>query len=144
VIAIDTNIMVYAHRPEMPLHAEARALIENLPTRAGYFALPWPCVHEFLAIVTNARIFREPTPLVHAFAAIRVLEDSGLFRILCEGEGYLERLSNLAVAGKISGAMIHNARIAAICSYHGVSELWSADRDFNRFPDFKVHNPLFD
>lgn len=144
MIAIDTNILVYAHRPEMPLHKEARALLEGLPTRAGYFALPWPCVHEFLAVVTNSRIFREPTPLANAFAAISALDSSGWLRMLCEGDGYLEHLSDLAVTGRVSGAMIHDARVAAICSFHGVSELWSADRDFNRFPTLNVRNPLLD
>jgi len=142
VIAIDTNILVYAHRPEMPLHAEARALLESLPDQAGYFALPWPCVHEFLAVVTNGRIFREPTPPEIAFAAISALDKSGMFRMLCEGDGYLEHLCDLAVAGRVSGAMMHDARVAAICSFHGVAELWSADRDFNRFPGLKVRNPL--
>lgn len=144
MIAIDTNILVYAHRPEMPLHTEARTLLEDLPTQAGYFALPWPCVHEFLAVVTNGRIFREPTPLANAFAAIRTLDGSGLFRMLGERDGYLEHLSELAITGRISGPMIHDARVAAICHFHGVSELWSADRDFNRFPTLKVRNPLLD
>jgi hypothetical protein len=34
------------------------------------------------------------------------------------------------------------ARIAALCRQHGVRELWSADRDFNRFPGLVVVNPL--
>jgi uncharacterized protein len=144
VIAIDTNILVYAHRPEMPLHTEARALLESLPSLTSYFALPWPCVHEFLAVVTNGRIFKEPTPLANAFAAVRALDDSGLFRLLSEGDGYLDRLTDLAITGRISGAMIHDARVAAICNFHGVSELWSADRDFNRFPGLNVRNPLLD
>jgi hypothetical protein len=29
-----------------------------------------------------------------------------------------------------------------LCQNHGVRELWTADRDFGRFPDLKVKNPL--
>ena len=42
----------------------------------------------------------------------------------------------------ISGAAIHDARIAAICLDHGVDELWTCDRDFSRFPDLRTRNPL--
>ena len=142
MIAIDTNLLVYAHRPEMPLHAEARALIDSLPQRGRLFGLPWPCVHEFLAVVTNRRIFRDPTPTPVAMQAVRTLLDSKLFSLLGEGIGYLDRLEALAISGRVEGAMIHDARIAALCHHHGVQELWSADRDFTRFPGLKVRNPL--
>jgi uncharacterized protein len=142
MIAIDTNLLVYAHRPEMPLHVQARELIESLPERGQLFGLPWPCVHEFLAVVTNGRIFREPTPAPTAFQALQTLIDSGLFRMLGEGSGYLDHLAELAISGQVQGAMIHDARIAALCRQHGVQELWSADRDFTRFPRLRVINPL--
>jgi uncharacterized protein len=44
--------------------------------------------------------------------------------------------------GRVTGPRVHYARIAALCVYHGVTELWSADRDFGRFGDVKVRNPL--
>ena len=142
MIAIDTNLLVYAHRPEMPLHVQAREMIESLPERGHLFGLPWPCVHEFLAVVTNGRIFRDPTPLSTAFQALQVLIDSRRFRMLGEGSGYLDHLAELAISGQVQGAMIHDARIAALCWHHGVQELWSADRDFTRFPRLRVINPL--
>jgi predicted nucleic acid-binding protein len=46
------------------------------------------------------------------------------------------------VSGKIAGAQVHDARIVALCLQHGVKELWSADRDFGRFPILAVVNPL--
>ncbi len=52
------------------------------------------------------------------------------------------RTRALVTAGKIAGPRIHDAHIAALCREHGVRELWSADRDFNRFPDLNVVNPL--
>ena len=142
MIAIDTNLLVYAHRPDMPLHDQARALIDSLPQRGRLFDLPWPCVHEFLAVVTNRRIFHDPTPTPIAMKAVQSLVDSGLFSLLGEGSGYLDHLSTLAISGQVQGAMIHDARIAALCRHHGVQELWSADRDFTRFPGMKVSNPL--
>ena len=56
--------------------------------------------------------------------------------------GYFEKLRDLTLAGKIRGPKIHDARIAALCLNHGVSELWTADRDFTSFPTLHGHNPL--
>jgi predicted nucleic acid-binding protein len=54
--------------------------------------------------------------------------------VLAESSGYWRELSSLLKAGHVVGPQVHDARIAALCLHHGVSELWSADRDFSRFP----------
>ena len=59
-----------------------------------------------------------------------------------ESTGYLNRLSALIKRGQVVGGMIHDARITAICIHHGVSVLWTADRDFSRYPLLKTKNPL--
>ena len=64
--------------------------------------------------------------------------------LLAESSGYWSMLSDAMNAGRISGPQVHDARIAAVCLQHGVSELWSADRDFNRFPALIVRNPLIE
>jgi hypothetical protein len=51
-------------------------------------------------------------------------------------------LEKQILGGKIRGGMIHDARIAALCIHYGVRELWTADRDFSRFPGLKTRNPL--
>jgi predicted nucleic acid-binding protein len=126
----------------MPFHAEALALVLALANGSQRWAIPWPCVHEFLGVVTNPRIFRDPTPIEAALDAIVALQAGDTLELLSEGEGYLKVLGELVRNARIQGAVVHDARIAAICSYHGVRELWSADRDFSRFPQLKVRNPL--
>jgi hypothetical protein len=142
VIAVDTNILVYAHRPEMPFHDRARNVLEEALKKPEPLAVPWPCVHEFLAVVTHPRIFREPTPIGTAMDAARGLKQSLDGGFLGEGDGYLDVLDPLARTARLQGPVIHDARIAAICAYHGVRELWSADRDFSLFTTIQVRNPL--
>lgn len=142
VIAVDTNLLVYAHRTDSPFHAAARALIESLGGGAAQWAIPWPCAHEFAAIVTNARIFKTPTPVERAIKQISDLAALPQLVFLAEGDGYLARLEKVVVAAQSRGGMIHDARIAALCLHHGVSELWSADRDFSRFSALRTRNPL--
>jgi uncharacterized protein len=142
LIAVDTNLLVYAHREESPWHAEAYRLIEELAEETGSWAIPWPCIHEFIAIVTHPRIFAPPTPLRRAVDQVDAwLEAPGLV-ILSEDPDYWSSLRAVLLAGKVSGPLVHDARVAAICLQHGVKELWSADRDFSRFSALRVRNPL--
>ena len=142
MIAIDTNLLVYSHRADSRFHEPAIEVIEALRRGRAPWAIPWPCVHEFLAITTHPRIFKDPTPLAVAFDAIEAWQACGNLQLLSESEGYLDRLRAQSTATQTRGPLIHDARIAALCLHHGVSELWSADRDFSRFPLLRVRNPL--
>ncbi len=142
MIAVDTNILVYAHRADSPFHGRAREALEGLAAGVRPWAIPWPCVHEFFAVVTHLRIYRTPTPPAIAFDQLRALESLVNLDFIGETVGYLDRLSPLALKARTQGGAIHDARIAAICLAHGVTELWSADRDFSRFPALDVRNPL--
>lgn len=142
MIALDTNLLVYSHREDSLFHAPAWDRVSQLASQRSAWAIPWPCVHEFLAIVTHPRIYKPPTPLSIALETVRSWFESPNLVLLCEGPDYLCELTRLLESGQISGPKVHDARIAALCLSHGVSELWSADRDFSRFPSLKVRNPL--
>ncbi len=142
MIAVDTNILVYAHREDSPFHAAAARCVAGLAEGAAPWAIPWPCLHEFLAIVTHARIYDPPTPPAAALDQVDAWLEAPSLVLLAESEQYWTELRSLVTAGRVTGARIHDARIAALCQQHGVRELWSADRDFSRFPDLAVLNPL--
>lgn len=142
MIAVDTNILVYSHREDSNLHAAARGLIEALRRQSAPWSIPWPCIHEFLAIVTHPRIYQPPTPAEKAFAAVEAWGAAGNLHFLPESQGYLEKLRRLTVNARLAGPRIYDARIAALCLHHGVHELWTADRDFSAFPQLKTRNPL--
>lgn len=142
MIALDTNILVYAHREEMPQHARARAVVEEVADEPGAWGIPWPCVHEFLAVVSNPRVFKKPTPMATALSVIESIYELPNSVFLAEGETHFATLAQVLRAAHVTGAVVHDGRIAAICITHGVRELWSADRDFSRFPQLTVRNPL--
>jgi toxin-antitoxin system PIN domain toxin len=142
VIAVDTNLLVYAHRTDAAFHQPARAALEALALGRAAWAIPWPCVHEFISVVTHPRIFRTPTPVELALSQMQALAGLPQVVMLSEDDEYLDRLAAVAVPARTQGGAIHDARIAALCLHHGVTQLWSADRDFTRFPDLSVRNPL--
>ncbi len=142
MIGVDTNVFVYAHREDSPWHDQAYARIAELAQGRMPWAIPWPCLHEFLAIVTHPRIYAPPTPLAAAVGQVDAWLESPSVILLAECEGYWPELREALKEGRIAGPQVHDARVAALCSLHGVRELWTADRDFGRFPGLTVRNPL--
>jgi predicted nucleic acid-binding protein len=99
-------------------------------------------VHEFIGVVTNPKIFKPASPMASVMDFIDSLIPAPNLHLLSESPGYFEKLRDLALAARLKGPRIHDARIAALCLHHGVRELWTADRDFSAFPQLKTRNPL--
>jgi toxin-antitoxin system PIN domain toxin len=145
VIAVDTNILVYAQRENAQWHDIAHGDLMELAERAEGrtpWAIPWPCLHEFLAIVTHPRIYALPTPAGIAVDQVEAWLESPSLTMLSESEGYWPDLRMALHEGRIVGPQVHGARVAALCRLHGVRELWTIDRDFGRFPWLTPTNPL--
>lgn len=142
MIAVDSNILVYAHRRDSQWHAPAKACVDGLAESAATWAIPWTCVHEFLAVVTRERVFVPPTALPKALEQVASWCGSPSLVLLSESAGYEQILTSVVGRSKVTGSKIHDARVAAVCLHHGVRELLTADRDFSRFHGLKTRNPL--
>ena len=143
MIATDTNILVYAHRSDSQWHEPARSCIQSLAEGRLSWGIPWPCVHEFLSIVTHPKIYDPPSSMAEAIAQVDAWLGSPVAELLGESDDHWKILRGQLAAGQIQGPMVHDARIASICIGHGVTGFLTADRDFSRFPELPVRNPLF-
>lgn len=144
MIAVDTNLLIYAHRAEFPDHDRALAIIRGLATGPVAWGIPWPCVGEFVSIITNSRMFERPSTVEEAVTQLDVWVYSPSARLLGERIDTWVHFRELLVESQVKRAGVHDARIAAICLDHGVTELWTADRDFSKFPKLQTRNPLID
>lgn len=142
MIAVDTNLLVYAHRAESAFHAQAYACLTALAEGSQPWGIPVGCVHEFLAIVTSPRIFRPASTYAQGLAQVDAWLASPQAQLLHSGSQHWRILSELTNKAKLQGGQFHDARIAAVCIENGVSVLWSADRDFGRFKALTTVNPL--
>ena len=142
MIAVDTNILVYSVRKDSPWHRAALSCVRKLAEGPSPWAIPWPCIHEFLSVVTHPRIYKPPVPLAAATRQVDYWMESPTLRLLGEAPGYWDHLKALLSAGKVAGPLVHDARVAAICRSHGVREFWTVDRDYSRFGGVPVRNPL--
>jgi len=142
LIGVDTNILVYAHREDSPFHEAASRCVGELAEGSATWTIPWPCLHEFIAIVTHPRIYAPPTRSTAPSTRWTLGVASPTLALLTESAAHWPTLRGLLAGGRIAGAQVHDARVAALCRQHGVRELWSADRDFSRFAGLAVVNPL--
>lgn len=143
MIAVDTNLLVYAHRRESRYHEAAALLMRRLAEGSDAWAIPWPCCYEFHSVVTNPRIWRDnATSPDQSWRQLSAWTDSPSMRLIGETEDFLEILENFVRRPRVIGGVVHDARIAAICVAHGVEALLTRDRDFLLFPELKTRNPL--
>ena len=139
--AIDTNVLVFAEIATSRHHAVARNLLKELSEGSHPWALPWPCAYEFLRVVTHPRVFHPPVPLGRALADLRQVLGSPSLRLLRETPRHPEIMAEVLSDSGVSGNLIHDAHIAALCIEHGVSKLLTGDRDFQRFRVLQVVDP---
>jgi hypothetical protein len=142
LIAVDTNILVYSHRREHPWHLDAKRCLQDLAEGNSTWLLLWQCIHEFIGVATNAKLWKTPSTLVQAFDQVEVWMKAPTAVFVTEDPGYWHILRDVLTDSRVTGPRVHDARIAALCLQHGVTTLWSADRDFSRFGRLKVVNPL--
>lgn len=143
MLAVDANVLVYAHRREVKVHGAAAGLLRELAEGASPWAIPWPCVYEFLSVVTNPRIWKDAssTP-TQAWTQISAWLGSPTVRLLGETEDFASLLERFVALPRVRGPIVHDARVAALCVAHGVEALLTRDRDFGLFTELRTRDPF--
>jgi toxin-antitoxin system PIN domain toxin len=138
MIAVDTNVLVYAHRQEFPQHDAAVTALRDLAEGPAAWGLPVFVLGEFLRVTTHRRVLEPPGDERESVAALDRLLESPTVRILSPGERYWDLLRAAVTRGGVRGNLVHDAAIAAVCREWGATELLTEDRDFSRFPGIAV------
>lgn len=138
MIAVDTNVLLYADREETPQHRSALRAIRRLAEGHEAWAIPIQCVGEFLRVVSHDRVYRPPTPIGDALASIESLLASPSARVLVPGSRYLRVLRDVIERSGARGNLVFDAQIAAVCLEHGATTLLTEDRDFTRFEGLRA------
>ena len=142
MIAIDTNLLVYAHRSSTPEHRAARRAIERAlddPEGCGVAAAT---VAEFLAVVTHPAVSGRPSTPREAGEFLSALLEGGGLRVWPQSRELGIRLARAASDLGIRGSRVFDLHIALAAFENGATELWSHDRDFIALPGLRVHDPL--
>jgi toxin-antitoxin system PIN domain toxin len=138
MIAVDTNVLVAAHRSDAARHQQALAWVRFLAERREPWGIPIFCIGEFVRVVTHRRVFDPPSTIAQAIDAVDALLESPSVRVLAPSTGHWPLLRASIVAGEATGNLVFDAQIAALCKENGVERLLSEDRDFRRFPELNL------
>ena len=141
MLAPDVNVLVYAHRAELPEHAACRLWLEGVVNADSAFGLADVVLSGFLRIVTHPRIFSSPTPLADALAEASALRGQPNRVSLEPGPRHWGIFERLCRESRARGSLVADAYLAALAIESGC-EWVTTDRDFTRFSGLKVHNPL--
>ena len=134
----DVNVLIYAHREELPAHGRARQRLVALAEGAARWAIPVFCLGEFLRVITHPRLFDPPFTAAEGCEALgRVLASPSL-AILTPGEHYWPLLAEAVREADAIGNLVFDAQIVALCREAGVRRLLTEDRDFDRFRDLEI------
>lgn len=140
--AVDTNILIHAEITSSRFHARAREVLTELAEGAAAWAVPWTCVYEFLRVVTHSRVYHPPVPSGRALEDLQSILESPSLVLLSETSRHAAIMQAVIADSGVTGNLIHDAHIAALCIEHGVSELITGDRDFLRFEGIRLFNPF--
>jgi len=134
VIAVDTNLLIYAHRAALPEHRDAQRALEQASRDTEGWGIPAPCIAEFWAVVTHPKCVGGPSPARSARSFIAALARDGGAKLWVPGEGFGMRLSQLAQDLGVQGVRIFDLQIALSAFDNGATEIWTHDRHFNTCP----------
>ncbi len=138
MIAVDTNVLIYGYVSTFPQHADAKRILRELSEAPTPWAIAWPCVYEFLRVVTHPRVLQPPMPMDLALENFEILCRSPGLTLLAQTNRHLPIFRHLVRESKVTGNLVFDAHIAALCLEHGVSEIVTFDRDFLRFSRLKT------
>jgi uncharacterized protein len=138
VIAVDTNILVHAHRAEMPKHERALARLRTLAEGAEPWGIPVFCLGELVRVISHPRLFDAPHSAKDAAEAVRRLTASPSLRVLSPGSRFVELFRDAIEQGGATGNLVFDAVIVAVCRESGARALLTEDKDFRRFPRFST------
>ena len=138
MIALDTNILIYAHRGETEIHGAAASRLAALAEGVERWALPVFCVAELLRVVPHYRVFNPPSSIQQAVAFLKDVFAAPNCDVVRPGPEFLEVLVAAARKANACGNRIFDARIAAPCREHGIGTILTDDRDFFRFEPLQV------
>jgi toxin-antitoxin system PIN domain toxin len=136
--AVDTNILVYAHREELPQHARAKRLVTELAEGDAPWGIPVFCLTEFVRVATHPKLFDPPYEADEACTALERILESPSLQVLMPGPRFSTLFFEAVSEAKATGNLIFDAQIVAVCREAGVSRLVTEDRDFARFRRFSI------
>jgi toxin-antitoxin system PIN domain toxin len=142
LIAIDTNLLIYAHRAALPEHRAARRAIERASCDSRGWGITLPSIAEFWSVVTHPASSGGPSTSRQARGFLYELIVEAGASLWMPREGFWQRLLELAGELRVAGPRVFDLQIALTAMENGAAEVWTHDSRFVAFPGLRIHDPL--
>jgi len=141
VIVVDANLLIYSYDTESPHHKKSRAWVEKIFSDIEPVGLPWQTVSAFLRVITNRRLPGSRLTVEQAIEIVEAWLEQPNIRIIVAGDDHWSVLKRMIMEGRATGPLVSDAELVALTVEYG-AVLYTADRDFARFPGLRWKNPL--
>jgi len=143
VLAVDTNVLVYAADVDSQFHVPCRDWLERQRGRPDAWYTTWPILYEFLRVTTHRRVMRRPWNAKAAWDFVMALLASPGLSVLAPTQRHSDVAGEVfAELPHLAGNLIHDAHTAILMREHGIGRICTRDTDFNQFPFLEVIDPL--
>jgi uncharacterized protein len=143
VLAVDTNVLVYAADRASPFHPACRDWLERQRAQSGAWYTTWPILYEFLRVTTHPRVLRRPWHVRQAWDFVTALLDSPGLSVLVATQRHTAVAQEVfAELPHLAGNLLHDTHTAILMREHGIRQICTRDIDFSRFPFLEIVDPL--
>lgn len=139
---LDTNVLLHASDESSSFHGPAIELLETLASGPDLVYLFWPVALGYLRISTHPAIFQKPLSPAEAKGNVDDFVSRPHVRTGGEADDFWDIYQDVASKVQVRGNLVPDAHIVALMRQHGVSTIWSHDRDFRKFPGIRVRDPF--
>jgi toxin-antitoxin system PIN domain toxin len=140
VIAVDTNVLLYAVNSAVDRHRDARSWLDGTLSGGGTVGFSWIVLLAFLRLSTKAGLFPHPLPVDGAMDRVRAWLSQPSSVVLHPTARHLDVLARLVSATGTGGNLTNDAHLAALSIEHRATVV-TYDHDFGRFPGVAWREP---
>lgn len=135
----DTNILLHAANRGSPLYTRSRRLVDKWRTGSEPWYATWAVLYEFLRVITHRGFLARPFSFGQAWSFVDGLLASVHFDVLIETPRHRRIVRDLMKEyPDLSGSIMHDLHTVALMREHGISEIRTLDRHFQRFAHLRV------
>jgi len=141
---LDTNLLLYASNVDAPEQPRASALLQHLAAGPDLVVLLWPVIMAYLRIATHPSIFSRPLAHADAVTNVEALVARPHVRVVGESERFWRAYRTVSSEVPARGNGVPDGHLVALMVDHGISSIWSRDRDFRKYRGIAVRDPFDD
>jgi uncharacterized protein len=139
---VDVNVLLYASDASSDKHSAAREFLRRCAAGPELMCLGWVTLMSYLRMATHPKIFSQPLSHDEAAGNVDTLLQLPHVRALAEGESFWSHYRSLSKDVPTRANLVPDVHLAALMREHGVTVIYTNDRDFRKFDFLDVRDPL--